>query len=248
MTRRAMIIPAAGSGSRLGAALPKLMVAANGRPLLDHLIERYAPFIEEFHLVVSPAAEQLVRTHVAQLPASIHVAVQEKPTGMLDAVMIPLPELESLRPLQVWVTWCDQIATQAETVQRLAAAADAGDAADLVFPTLRRNEPYIHFERDEHGTISRILHRREGDAMPDTGESDMGLFVMSDSACFDMLPAYAREVVPGTETGERNYLPFIVWAGRHGTVATINGTHPMESVGINTREELRMVERWLRDV
>ncbi len=247
MTRRVMIIPAAGTGSRLGAALPKLMVAANGRPLLDHLIERYAPVIEEFCVVVSPAAEPLVRAHAAQLPASIQIAVQEKPTGMLDAIMIPLPQLESSRPLQVWVTWCDQIAIQAATVRRLAAAADASHAADLVFPTMRRDEPYIHFERDERGTICRILHRREGDAMPDSGESDMGLFVMSDRACFELLPAYAREVVPGEETGERNYLPFIVWVGRHGTVATINGTHSMESVGINTREELRMVERWLRD-
>jgi bifunctional N-acetylglucosamine-1-phosphate-uridyltransferase/glucosamine-1-phosphate-acetyltransferase GlmU-like protein len=247
MMRRIMIIPAAGAGSRLGATVPKLMVPVNGRPMLDHLVELYTPVVDEFFVVVSPAAETRVRNHIAGLQASISIAVQQTPSGMLDAIMIPLSQLESARPLQAWISWCDQVAVLPATVQRLAQAAAAHPQADLVLPTMQCKKPYIHFERDAGGTICNILHQREGDAMPETGESDMGLFVLSDHACFDMLPRYAAEVEPGEGTGERNFLPFVVWAGRHGDVHTITGTHPMESVGINTPEELERVERWLQD-
>jgi bifunctional N-acetylglucosamine-1-phosphate-uridyltransferase/glucosamine-1-phosphate-acetyltransferase GlmU-like protein len=247
MTRRVMIIPAAGSGSRLGAALPKVMVPVNGRPMLDHLVELYTPVVDEFFVVVSPAAQALVTSHVASLSAPISIAVQQTPTGMLDAIMIPLSQLEAWRPLQLWISWCDQLAVLPATVQRLAQAVAAHPQTDLFLPTMQCEQPYIHFERDADATICHILHAREGDAMPDRGESDMGLFVLSDRACFDMLPRYAAEVVPGEGTGERNFLPFIVWAGRHGRVHTIAGSHPMESVGINTPEELALVERWLQD-
>ncbi len=248
MMRRVMIIPAAGTGSRLGATLPKVMVPVNGRPMLDYLVELYAPVVDEFFVVVSPAAQALVASHTATLHASISIAVQPTATGMLDAIMIPLSQLEAARPLQAWITWCDQVAVRPETVQRLAQAVAAHPQADLFLPTMQCEQPYIHFERDAAGNICNILHEREGDAMPGTGESDMGLFVLSDRACFEMLPRYAADVVPGEGTGERNFLPFIVWAGQHGGVHTISGTHPMESVGINTPEDLVRVERWLHDV
>lgn len=244
--KRVLLIPAAGAGSRLGAALPKAMVEVNGRTMLDHLIDLYAPVMDEFVVVVSPAAKSLVSTHLAQRPESISIAVQPHPTGMLDAILVPQPMLADRRPLQLWITWCDQIAVRPATVDRLLGAAQQHPQAVLLLPTMQCEQPYIHFERDAAGIIRRILHRREGDAMPERGESDMGLFVLSDAAYFDLLPRYAEAVMPGESTGERNFLPFIVWAGARGTVQSIAGSHVMESVGINTPQELAAVERWLQ--
>ena len=81
-------------------------------------------------------------------------------------------------------------------------------------PTVRKADPYIHLERDGAGRISRVLHRREGDVMPQIGESDMGLFALSAEACFHLLPQFASEVVTGAGTGERNFLPFIPWVAQ----------------------------------
>jgi len=244
--QRLMIIPAAGSGTRLGADVPKLMVPVDGRPMLDHLLELYAPLIDHFYVVVSPRAQAMVNDHLAGLEYPVTVTVQDAPTGMLDAIMVPLPLLAARRPVQVWVTWCDQVAIRPQTAQRLAQAVAENPAALLVLPTMQREQPYIHLERDATGTIRRILHAREGDAMPALGESDMGLFVMSDSGCFDWLPRYASAVESGAGTGERNFLPFIAWAGQHGQVCTIPGTFPEECIGVNTPEELAQVTRWLR--
>jgi hypothetical protein len=73
----------------------------------------------------------------------------------------------------------------------------------------------------------------------------MGLFAMSVAAYGERLPAYAREAAIGSITGERNFLPFIPWLARTDRVTTFPCEDPMEAVGINTPEELALVEQYL---
>lgn len=243
---RIMIIPAAGTGSRLNADVPKVLAEVNHRPMLDYLLELYAPFVNRFVLVASPGNKSIIQQRtsaVSQIPFSIEV--QDAPTGMLDAILVPQQHLLDSRPARIWITWCDQIAIHPNTVEKLAKESDDYPGSPLILPTTQREKPYIHFHRDDEA-ITKILHQREGDTMPATGESDMGLFSLSDTAYFDLLPRFANSVVTGEQTGERNFLPFIVWLEKHGNVRTINGTNHMESVGVNTQEELRMIEEWLQ--
>ena len=245
---RLLVIPAAGLGSRLGGAVPKVLVSVAGSPMLNRLLMLYKEAVGRVVIVVNPASAEVVRRHVAGHPdaARIECVVQQAPTGMLDAILLGVPLAERFRPSSVWVTWCDQVAVHARTIEELAARTlpDAHDA--LVMPTVTRPAPYIHLQRDAAGRIVRVLHRREGDVMPPTGESDMGLFAMSPRAYGELLPAYAQAVEIGRATGERNFLPFIPWlAGTHA-VTTFPCEDPMEAVGINTPEELAAVERYLR--
>ena len=59
------------------------------------------------------------------------------------------------------------------------------------------------------------------------------------------VPRFAREVGLGTTTGERNFLPFVVWAGTGHEVVTFPSVDEMEAVGVNTPEELKAVEDYL---
>ena len=83
--------------------------------------------------------------------------------------------------------------------------------------------------------------------MPTVGESDMGLFRLSDRAYFELLPEYSKEAAHGAGTGERNFLPFIPWLARRGRVETFPGHEPIEALGINTPEDLERIERYFRD-
>jgi len=140
------------------------------------------------------------------------------------------------------VTWCDQIGVRPDTLERIASA-EAG--TDLTFPVVEREAPYIHFDRDAAARIVGVRQRREGQPMPDRGESDMGVFSLSSDAAFNHLAAFAGTARPDGSTGERNFLPFIPWLARISTVATVEATDPMEAVGINTPAELAAVEAWL---
>jgi hypothetical protein len=116
----------------------------------------------------------------------------------------------------------------------------------IALPTCKSTAPYVHFVRDSSGRIERVLHRREGDVMPTEGESDAGLFSLSQGAYMDLLETYAADPGTGGATGERNFLPFIPWAAARGAVATFDCTEPSEALGVNTPADLAAAERILR--
>lgn len=244
---RMLVVPAAGMGTRLGAARPKLLVPVAGVPMIDRVLALYRGVVDHAVVVVSPAAVEHVAAHLAgeRWGMTTECIVQERPTGMLDAIMLGEEAAARRGPSHVWVTWCDQVAVHPRTVLRLAAFTGLHDAVPFVMPTVRSAEPYIHLERDPSGRIVRVLHRREGDAMPVEGESDMGLFAMSGAAYREHLPEYARSIDVGAETGERNFLPFIPWMAARGQVVTFPAQDVMEAVGINTPGDLEVVEDYL---
>jgi CTP:molybdopterin cytidylyltransferase MocA len=245
MRNRIMIVPAAGRGSRLGSSLPKLLVPVNGRPMIEYILDRYAPMVSRFILVVSPAAEVDVMTFRRRRIEQIEVLRQDTPTGMLDAILVPLRRVGELGPDEVWVTWCDQVAVQEATVHRLAELMEADPRPSLGLPTIVTSAPYIHFPRGPDGKIAGVLHRREGDPMPAEGEGDIGLFALSASAYLDALPLYAQAAPLGAATGERNFLPFIPWLAGRARVETVPARSPDEAIGINTPDDLIRVEQFL---
>jgi len=241
-----VIIPAAGTGSRLGAGLPKLLVPVNGRPMILHLLELYANVAERVVVVVSPSALGQVSAVLDGAVPPVSLVVQQQATGMLDAVLLARDTVADAGPRRVLITWCDQVAISAGTVAAVAAAARRDPAPALVMPTCHKAEPYVHLERDAAGRIVRVLHQREGDAMPASGETDAGVFDLSVRSYLEWLPQYAEAPEIGARTGERNFVPFVAWVAARGTVVTLPCAAPEESIGINTPDDLAILEAHLQ--
>jgi bifunctional UDP-N-acetylglucosamine pyrophosphorylase/glucosamine-1-phosphate N-acetyltransferase len=246
MMDRLLIVPAAGAGTRLGQRLPKLLVPVDGVPMIARVLGLYAGIASRAVVIVQPAALAQVRGAITAPPMPVDFVVQEQPTGMLDAILLAAPAVERWQPRRVWITWCDQLALLPGTLRKLQAIDDTAGAPPLALPTCRTHHPYVHIERDASGRIVRVLHRREGDAMPHVGESDAGLFDLSLSAYSTGLPAYAAAPQVGARTGERNFVPFVAWMAERGPVAAVDCAEPEEAVGINTPDELRQIEAHLR--
>lgn len=212
--------------------------------MLDWVADRYAPYVDRVAVVAHPSfAADIERWGDAR--GGIDVLRQDSPTGMLDAILLASPLVERQQPDAIWITWCDQVGVLPATLDALARL-ETEHIPALAVPTVRGRDPYTHFERDDRGRITAVLHRREGDAMPAEGESDMGVFALSRDAFLRLLPEYALDVVPGRMTRERNFVPFVAWAAARGEVVTFPCTDPMEAVGVNTPEDLARVETWLR--
>lgn len=235
---RVLIVPAAGAGSRLGGGVPKILVSVAGRPMIDHVLALYRSFADTVVVVAHPSFS-------AQLTGAFEVVEQHERTGMLDAVLLGADAVRRHGPDEVWITWGDQVGVLRATIERLAGAMASASRPAAALPTVRRADPYIHFERDADGRLSALRQRREGDMMPPVGESDMGLFALRRSAYDRDLPEYAEGVERGRGTGERNFVPFIPWLAERAPVATFPCTDEREAIGINTPEDLRFMEDWL---
>jgi bifunctional UDP-N-acetylglucosamine pyrophosphorylase/glucosamine-1-phosphate N-acetyltransferase len=213
--------------------------------MIDHLFERYSALVDHFVVVVAPAAVPAFEQYLRTTPHRAECVVQAEPAGMLPAVLCAQRVIAAQRPDHIWVTWCDQIAISAQTVQRLAEEMERHPDAALVFPTVRQQPPYIHFARNSSSRIVDVLQRREGDNLPPAGESDAGLFALRLDAYLDSLIEYDRLAPAGAASGERNFLPFIPWLAERATVRTFALTDGREAVGINTPDDLRNVETYL---
>ena len=85
--KRVLIIPAAGRGTRLGWDGPKALCPVAGRPMIDHLFERYRAVVDRFIVVAAPSALSLVEQFLERASYRADAVVQEHPTGMLPAVL-----------------------------------------------------------------------------------------------------------------------------------------------------------------
>ena len=246
-----LIIPAAGAGTRLQSTAPKVLTPVNGRAMIDHLFDRYRHAVQRFVLVVHPTFEADVRRHVEQRASALDVqyAQQAQPTGMLDAILLAAPAAQQRPAARVWITWCDQVGVHPDTIGTLRRLSHERAGVSVILPTARQAPPYIHLDRDAGGRITAIRQRRENDEMPEVGESDMGLFSLSPDAYFNLLPNFSREATQATSTRERNFLPFLPWLEQRGhSVVTFPATHELEAVGINTPDDRRRLEAYLREL
>ncbi|HSR07520.1 MAG TPA: HAD-IA family hydrolase [Bryobacteraceae bacterium] len=238
------VIPAAGRGTRLGFSRPKILYPLGGRTILDWLLDFLVPNCASLVFVLSPEGAGEVTAALEQrIPGRFAVVIQETPTGMGDAVALALPHVKTRHAA---VVWGDQVALRRESVESCMRLHQGPLQPSVTCPTVLRANPYIHFDRDEAGRLVGLKQAREGDAMPETGESDTGFFCFDTVALRRLLDRLRSESGGiGTATREFNLLPVIPLAAQREVVLTPRVMRLEETVGINTREDAAAVEAFL---
>ena len=241
------IIPAAGRGSRLGSDRPKILYPVAGRLLIEWLLDFLEPNCNRLIFVLSPEGVEEVRPELERLiPGRYEIVIQRQPLGMGDAVQRALPAVNT--PHSV-IVWGDQVALRPASVEACLRLHEGPMNAAVTCPTVFRANPYIHFDRDDGGRISGLRQAREGDAMPEEGESDTGFFCFETQTLRRLLVALCEEPgQTGRSTGEFNFLPVIPLAAHQG----LEILSPLlmtlaETVGINSAADAHAVEAFLRD-
>ncbi|MFD2357172.1 NTP transferase domain-containing protein [Nonomuraea ferruginea] len=139
------VIPAAGSGTRLGLGIPKIMLEiADGVTVWHLLHRRLSPWVEHVHVVVSPAGEIPFRRLAAEEieRGAVSVSVQARPTGMGDAIFGAVAHWEGYD--RILVVWGDQVNLSPATVRQVVRACHDG----LTLPLVPMPAPYVEYELD----------------------------------------------------------------------------------------------------
>ncbi|WP_228010349.1 NTP transferase domain-containing protein [Nonomuraea phyllanthi] len=239
------VIPAAGRGTRLGGDLPKIMIEVDdGVTVWDLLLRRLRPWTEHVHVVVSPDGEGPFRDLAAGEIAAgaVSVSVQERPTGMGDAIFGAGAHWAAYGT--ILVVWGDQANLSPATVREVLAA---HPGKGLTLPLVPMADPYVEYEL-AGGELVRVRQSREGDRCRPGGLSDVGVFCLATEGLREAWQRFAAGAAAGAATGEVNFLPFLphlsLAEGLPVTVVPV--ADPDEARGVNTPEDLEFARRAYR--
>src|SRR5215210_2413762 len=237
---RIAVVLAAGKGTRMRSAMPKVLHSAAGRPLLSWVIDTArAAGCEKILVIVGHGAEQVMREIDGD---DIQWVLQEKQRGTGHALMQAEPHVQGEANLLVLSG--DVPLVSHATLEALTAGAAAGWGAMAVA------------ELDEPGSLGRVLAGGYGalrriveasDASPEelaVKRVNAGLYALPAPEIFD----YLRQIGTNNAQGEL-YLTDAVTAAaaEHRLVLLVPLPDPSEALGVNTRAELARVHRRLLD-
>ena len=236
----AVVVLAAGAGTRMKSSKQKTLHTIGGRQLVGHALHAAAG-IDPQHIVavvghqrdqVSPAVDAIA----AELGREVIQAVQEEQNGTGHAVQCglePIPSFEGT----VLVTNGDVPLLRAETIQALADEhVAAGNAVTVLSMRLEDPTGYGRIVRDEAGAVTAIVEQK--DAQPrqlEIDEVNSGVFAFDAAVLRDALTKLDSNNAQG-ELYITDVLEIAREAG-HGVGAHL-ATDAAELAGVNDRVQL----------
>ncbi len=237
-----VIILAAGRGTRMRSARPKVLHRLAGLPLIEHVVraaDRLRP--GRLGLVVGHQAERVEAALSHRAPLAFARQDEQRGTGHA---------LQQAEPLFAGVGGTlavlsgDVPLIRPDTLERLVRAHEGANAAMTVLTaTVPRPYGYGRIVRAD-GRLARIVEERDASASQRRlKEINSGIYALDLPPLFDAI----REIPPAGASNEI-YLPDLVriYRGRGLPVETAAVGDPDEVRGINSQTELAEVKRIVR--
>ncbi len=234
-----VVILAAGQGTRMHSARPKVLHSLAGKPLLRHVVDTARGLgCEDVHVVYGHGGDAVKSAFEAD-EGSINWVYQSKQLGTGHAVAQALPAIPSEN--SVLVLYGDVPLTQLDTLRSLV---NAIDERSLGLLTAHLDDPagYGRIIRDEHGVVTRIVEEKDASAEEKiVNEVNTGMLVVSAGLLNEWLPK-----LDNSNSQEEYYLTDIIaMAVEDGiNINTVHPESPMEICGVNNKSHLAMLERY----
>jgi bifunctional UDP-N-acetylglucosamine pyrophosphorylase/glucosamine-1-phosphate N-acetyltransferase len=238
----AAVILAAGSGTRMRSAIPKVMHPLAGRPMIFCVLEALRPLAPAVSLAVIGRGMQAV----ARALAPLECVVQEPPLGTGDAVRRAAgalaPHLAPAGGIEdVLVLYGDTPLIEPNSLRGLIAERRRAPAAAVVVAAMRPEDPgpYGRLVLGQDGSLERVVEA------PDAGPQEAaiglvngGIMAIAARPLLALLEALDR----GNAKGEFYLTDIVGIARREGLLCRALELPAQELIGVNTRAELAQAE------
>jgi bifunctional UDP-N-acetylglucosamine pyrophosphorylase/glucosamine-1-phosphate N-acetyltransferase len=233
-----IVILAAGQGTRMRSALPKVLQPLAGRPLLSHVVACAHDLGADDICVVYGHGGDRVQAAFAGEP--LRWALQAEQLGTGHAVKQAMPETPDGN--QVLVLFGDVPLTRPATLRRLIEATGDGEIGVL---TVEMSDPtgYGRIVR-ENGKVVRNVEEKDANAAErEISEINTGVLVCPAVKLKDWLEQLGNDNAQG-----EYYLTDVIGmaVGDGVTVTGIKADKPEEVMGINDKQHLASAERALQ--
>jgi len=230
-----IVILAAGQGTRMRSALPKVLHPVAGKAMLGHVIDTARLLKPQgIHVVIGHGAE-LVRERLAA--DDLNFVLQSEQLGTGHAVAQALPALSAERVL---ILYGDVPLIEVETLQRLLQQVSEQQLG-LLTVNLKDPTGYGRIVRDSRGVVKAIVeHKDASDEQRAICEGNTGILAVPGKKLGDWLGRLSNS----NAQGEYYLTDVIAMAVADGLlVATEQAADEMEVLGANDRIQLAQLER-----
>ncbi len=235
MTDLQVVILAAGRGTRMKSALPKVLHPLAGKPLLGHVVDAAKALSARRIAVVYGHGGEAVPKAFAE--AGTEFVLQEPQLGTGDAVRKALPVLAA--DGVTLILYGDVPLTRASTLRRVVEAAQ--DALCVLTVVLDDPTGYGRIVRDAAGQVRAIVEQKDADeATRAIREINTGIIALPSAWLHDWIPSLRND-----NAQKEYYLTDVIGmaAATGKTIRTVNPDTEWEVAGVNSRHQLAELER-----
>ncbi|MCW8375315.1 bifunctional UDP-N-acetylglucosamine diphosphorylase/glucosamine-1-phosphate N-acetyltransferase GlmU [Streptomyces justiciae] len=243
----AVVVLAAGEGTRMKSATPKVLHELCGRSLVGHVLAAARELDPENLVVVVGHAREKVTAHLNDIDPDVRTAVQAEQNGTGHAVRMALEELGGVVDGTVVVVCGDTPLLTGETLLALAHTHSTdGNAVTVLTAEVPDATGYGRIVRDGvSGAVTAIVeHKDASDSQRAIREINSGVFAFDGQLLADALGKVRTDNSQGEE-----YLTDVLGILReagHRVGASVAADH-REIAGINNRVQLSEARRILND-
>jgi len=243
MKRLAVVILAAGEGTRMKSATAKVLHPVMGKPMISHVVDAAAELAPSRTVVVVGVQAGQVKEKLGG--SKISFALQKRQRGTADAVKAAMPALEGFSGDLV-VLYGDTPLIRAQTLKELVRT-HRRRKAGLTLLTAEPDDPagYGRIIRDGKGAVIRIVEHKDADRdQKKIKEINPGLY------CYDL--AFLKKALPkvgkNNKQGEYYLTDLVEIAVKNGVkIASARIGDPKEIIGINSRKDLAAAAAAMRE-
>ncbi len=238
-------VMAAGKGTRMKSDLPKVLFPVCGRPMIEFVLDALeAAGIDEIVVVVGYRSD-LVRETLAHRK-NLRYAEQTQQLGTGHAVMCCREQLQPhVGPVMVVAGDCPMI--QVDSIRQLFDGYALSPQPACVLGTANKENPHGlgRIVRDAAGEFEKIVEEKDAtDAQKKLTEVNMSYYIFHTPELLDAL----KELKTDNSQGEYYITDVPAVLKSHGKrVVALPVLKPIESLGINTVDELAVVEKAMRE-
>lgn len=237
----AAVLLAAGQGTRMRSARPKVLHALCGKPMLWHSLEAVRPVCTGKPVIIVGHGADQVREYVGE---GADCVLQEPQLGTAHATLQAGPLLQG-KSDYVLVTYADMPLLRTETYQQLIQV-QASNSGPMTMLTVMADDPrgFGRVVRAQDGTVTAIVE--EFVATPEQlqiHELNVGAYCFEAGWLWDAL----KRIQKNPRKGEYYLTDIVEIASRDGkAVRAVVHDDLLETIGINTRIHLAEAEAAMR--
>ena len=231
----AVVILAAGKGTRMKSSMPKVLHPLAHKPLVQHVIDTARSLDPSQIVVVYGHGGDQVREVVTD--ADLFWAEQAEQLGTGHAVQQAMPHIKEAD--RVLVLYGDVPLTSAETLREL--LDQAGDGMGLLTINLDDPSGYGRIVRNDKGAVERIVEQKDANADElAIQEVNTGIMVFPS----EKLSGWLNGLSNNNAQGEYYLTDLLAMAVNDGvSIAVTQPEHQFEADGVNNKLQLAELER-----